>query len=276
MAKRLDDALSGTPLPSRDASDRQPQPPAASDVHEQPPTGTPYRMCPICGGAGFLRAEVQYGDPFFGRLVDCECRQQQSRERDFANLQRFSNLEPFKNKTFENFDTRVQGVSEAFTAARSFAKEPKGWLILVGGFGSGKTHLAAAIANLAVSQHFPVLFSVVPDLLDHLRSTFGPNSDIQYDALFEKVRTTALLVLDDLGTENATPWAEEKLFQIINYRYNYALPTVITTNRDLNIIDGRIRSRMLDKAFIQVFEIKAVDYRLREKGARRPIRSRRV
>ena len=47
--------------------------------------------------------------------------------------------------------------------------------------------------------------------------------------MFEGVRTTEILVLDDLGTESATPWAQEKLFQIINYRYNFQFPTVFTT-----------------------------------------------
>jgi DNA replication protein DnaC len=266
MIKRLSDALNNLSLPPRDSA----SPGADLELVENP------AVCPTCKGAGFLRADVPYGDAFFGRLLPCECRERQSQEHDFANLQRFSNLAPFRDKSFENFDSRVQGVSEAYEAARKFARDPQGWLVLIGGYGSGKTHLAAAIANEAVRRHSPSLFTVVPDLLDHLRSTFGPNSEIQYDELFEKVRNTALLVLDDLGTENATPWAEEKLYQIFSYRYNRMMPTVITTNRDISKIDGRIRSRMQDRALAQVVEIKAADYRIREKGARRSPRSRRV
>jgi DNA replication protein DnaC len=267
MAKRLDEALNGTPVPERG----RPQPPGGGVPVEKSTD-----PCSICGGVGFLRADVPYGDPFFGLLLPCECRERQAREHDFSNLQRFSNLTPFSGKSFENFDNQVHGVSEAYEAARKYARDPQGWLVLTGGYGCGKTHLAAAIANEAVRHHFPSLFTVVPDLLDHLRSTFGPNSEIQYDELFDKVRNTALLVLDDLGTENATPWAEEKLYQIFSFRYNRTMPTVITTNRDINSIDGRIRSRMQDRALAQLVEMKAVDYRAREKGGRRATRSRRV
>ncbi|MCL4499407.1 MAG: ATP-binding protein [Chloroflexi bacterium] len=234
-------------------------------------------VCPICKGSGYLRADVPYGHPFFGRLFPCECLEAAQRERDFEDLQRFSNLGPFKDKTFDNFDGDVTGAAEAYKAAREFAQNPLNrWLVLLGGCGCGKTHLAAAIANAAVGQHIPSLFTVVPDLLDHLRATFGPASTIQYDELFEKVRATPLLVLDDLGTENATPWAEEKLYQILNYRYNERLPTVITTNRELRSIDERIRSRMQDKALVTLVSITALDYRLREKGARRQMRRRRA
>ena len=64
------------------------------------------------------------------------------------------------------------------------------------------------------------MFVVVPDLLDHLRATFSPTSTVSYDRRFEEIRTTPLLVLDDLGTQAMTPWAREKLYQLFNHRYN--------------------------------------------------------
>lgn len=190
-------------------------------------------------------------------------------EQHLQELQALSKLEPFKHKTFTNFDSTIKGVETACREARRYAREPRGWLLLMGGYGCGKTHLAAAIANEAINHRFGVLFTVVPDLLDHLRSTFSPNSDKQYDELFEGIRTTPLLILDDLGTESGTPWAREKLYQIFNHRYNHELPTVITTNRDLRDIDERITSRMSDRAFCKIIYIEANDYRLKEKGSRR-------
>ncbi len=86
-------------------------------------------------------------------------------------------------------------------------------------FGCGKTHLGAAIANYRASEGFSPMFIVVPDLLDHLRSTFNPSSETSYDRRFEEVRSAPLLVLDDLGTQAATPWVKEKLYQLFNYRY---------------------------------------------------------
>ncbi len=251
--RRIGDILRGRGLPEPSAPNR-----AEEDE------------CPICKGAGWIRVEVPVGDPFFGRAIKCECLIAKLEQQRFEELQRMSALDPFRDKTFENFDPRVPGTQEAYEAARRFARDPHGWLVLRGGYGCGKTHLAAAIANEAARHNVQVLFHVVPDLLDHLRSAFAPTSTIQYDELFEGVRTSHLLVLDDLGTESATPWAQEKLFQIINYRYNYQFPTVITTNRRIDTIDERIQSRISDQALCRIVEITASDYRTLKPGQRRP------
>lgn len=174
-----------------------------------------------------------------------------------------------EDKTFESFDTRGMNADErgreslqtAFTEARRFAESPKDWLVFLGVHGCGKTHLAAAIANHQLRAGKPVFFAVVPDLLDHLRSTFSPESKVTYDELFEKVKTTPLLILDDLGTESSTPWAQEKLYQILNYRYNSRLSTVITVAGFLEGIEGRLASRLQDPKLSNVITIFAPDYR---------------
>ena len=131
----------------------------------------------------------------------------------------------------------------------------------MGVHGCGKTHLAAAVANHQLRAGRPVFFAVVPDLLDHLRSTFSPESKVTYDEVFEKVETSPLLILDDLGTESSTPWAQEKLYQILNYRYNSRLPTVITVAGFLEGIEGRLSSRLMDPKLSNVIPIFAPDYR---------------
>jgi DNA replication protein DnaC len=207
--------------------------------------------------------DVPYGHPNFGVLISCECRLNNDRERVLEKLTKIGNLEPFKDKTFATFDGGVHGVELAYRKARAFAEHPQGWFILFSkGYGCGKTHLVAAIANSAVEKRIPVLFAIVPDLLDHLRNTFAPSSEVTYDERFELVRSIHLLILDDLGTENATPWAREKLYQIFNHRYNYRLPTVITSNREPKDIDPRILSRMEDTALCpERIIIDAADYR---------------
>lgn len=222
----------------------------------------PEPLCPMCKGAGYYVLDVPVGDPNFGVLMTCECKQREKEQRATTELRRLSNLEPFIDKTFENFDPDVPGVRRAYFRALKYAENPQGWLVLFGNYGSGKTHLAAAIANAALQRHYQVLFAVVPDLLDHLRSTFGPNSEIDYDERFETIREVRLLVLDDLGTENTTPWAREKLYQIINHRYNYSLPTVITSNRKPEDIEPRIFSRICDRTLCEeITMIEAGDYR---------------
>ena len=96
-------------------------------------------------------------------------------------------------------------------------------------------------------QGEPVLFIVVPDLLDHLRATFNPSaSGSRLDKRFDEVRTAPLLILDDLGTESATAWAREKLYQLFNYRYNARLPTVITSATHIDELEPRLAARLLD------------------------------
>jgi DNA replication protein DnaC len=111
-----------------------------------------------------------------------------------------------------------------------------------------------------------VFFTVVPDLLDHLRATFGPGSDVTYDELFEAVRNVPLLVLDDLGMQSETSWAREKMFQVLNHRLNAELPTVITTNLSIDDLDERLRTRLKDRDVAEVFTIGARPVRRSRRG----------
>jgi DNA replication protein DnaC len=218
--------------------------------------------CQHCNGAGYFKEAVPFGHPNFGKLFPCICKQQEKQQRNAHKLYEISNLAPFRDKTFETFNSTVHGVQRAYIRATKYAQSPDGWLILFGNYGSGKTHLAAAIANKLLNDNYTVLFAVVPDLLDHLRATFGPSSEVEYDDRFETIRDVQVLILDDLGTENTTPWAREKLFQIINHRYNLALSTVITSNREPKDIDPRVFSRMSDRDLCEEHTIlDAGDYR---------------
>jgi DNA replication protein DnaC len=227
------------------------------------------RVCPLCGGAGYLRHDVSPGHPDFGRAVPCQCKLEEISEKRLGDLQQASNLGLLARMTFENFlpegvglaAREAQNLKQAYRRAREFAENPQGWLILLGGYGSGKTHLAAAIASYCLVRGQPTLFIVVPDLLDHLRATYSPGSTISYDQRFESVLTAPLLVLDDLGTQHTTSWAREKLYQLFNYRYNARLPTVITSNRPLEGIDPRLGSRMNDPDLCQIYRLLAPDFR---------------
>jgi DNA replication protein DnaC len=180
-----------------------------------------------------------------------------------------SSLELMANKTFGSFEDRtneglqsdeIKSLQKALKAAHAYAEKPRGWLIFLGGYGSGKTHLAAAIANYRAGLGEPPLFIMVPDLLDHLRATFNPNSNVAFDRRFDDIRTAPLLVLDDLGTQSMTPWVREKLYQLFNYRYNRELPTVISTADSMDEMDARIRSRLLDGRLCSIYAITVPSY----------------
>ncbi len=225
--------------------------------------------CPLCQGIGYVRLDVPVDHPNFGKLFPCTCRVRDIQAQRTESLRLTSNLTTLKRFTFATFRPEGHGLSperqenlhRAYETALSYAQHPVGWLLLLGGYGCGKTHLAAAIANVALENGLPVIFVTVPDLLDYLRAAYAPTSPTSYDRRFEEVRTTPLLILDDLGTEHATPWALEKLFQLLNYRYMANLPTVVTTNHDLEAIEPRLRSRLGDPEVVQIVTILAPDFR---------------
>jgi DNA replication protein DnaC len=256
--KRVAEILGSQPLPDR--TQRQP-------ANEQ--LAKPEEPCPICKGRGFLTLDVPPGHPDFSKVLPCRCTQARIAAERTQSLRTVSNIGALGRLTFDSFMPDGVGLSqgvrfnlrEAYDRSLEFARDPRGWLVLLGGFGSGKTHLAAAIANYRLSLGHAVLFVVVPDLLDFLRATFGPSSEAALDERLDAIREIPLLVLDDLGAHNSTPWAQEKLFQILNHRYNSRLPTVITSNQRLEELDPRITSRLVDLDLSQVYEIEAGDFR---------------
>jgi DNA replication protein DnaC len=220
--------------------------------------------CPICKDAGWIRLDAPVGHPNFARIIPCQCQAELRDEKRTEELRKLSNLDAFAERDFAAFDPKIEGVGDAYSAAVAYARSPHGWLFFHGNCGVGKTHLATSIAIYAMeNQKTSVLFAVVPDLLDHLRATFHPDSGVAYDERFAQVRNAHLLVLDDLGTENTTPWAREKLYQIFNHRYNEQLPTVVTSNQDFKKIDDRVLSRLLDTRLTTYVHVDAEDYRRR-------------
>jgi DNA replication protein DnaC len=222
----------------------------------------PEPACPICKDFGFVRHDVPLGHADFGRAIPCSCRQGEVRDR----LRRRSHIGALSERTFDNFlpvgrgqlsEVGQRRLAQSLEECRRYAADPPFWLLLCGPSGCGKTHLAAAIANRQIELGTEVFFAVVPDLLDHLRATYAPGSDVSYDELFETVKASPLLVLDDLGTQSSTQWAQEKLFQIMNHRYTADLPTVITTNEPLAQLDERLRSRLTDRRVWRVDVVSA-------------------
>jgi len=140
----------------------------------------------------------------------------------------------FQQRTFENFECATPEQQKCFDLAKRYAdtfaerlQDGKG-LLMIGTVGTGKTHLAAAIANQLLSAGIPVIFKTSIDLLTDIRNTY--DTDTQESKVVDTYGTVELLILDDLGKEKVTAWAASMIFSIINARYENMLPTIITTN----------------------------------------------
>lgn len=217
--------------------------------------------CTICKGAGIIHPLLPSGKPDYSRVVRCSCTRRELAEDKRSRLVQYSNLGSLTRLTFEKLESSgksgnpasQENFQRAYQAAKEFAEDPAGWLVLGGPSGSGKTHLAAAIANERIAQGHPTYYISVPDLLDRLRASFTPDSEVPYDEFFEQVRNAPLLVLDDLGAQSATAWAREKLDQLLTARFNSELPTVVVIITPLEQMDERLRTRLTDTRWCRVF-----------------------
>lgn len=143
-----------------------------------------------------------------------------------------SNLgERFRGRTFASFDPKRD--MEAFKICQAYANDEKlrertrNGLLIAGGYGSGKTHLAAAVSNALADRGISVMFGTSITHFDNIRNEFENAGQNKYLA---RMKTIDVLVIDDLGKEKKSDWTKQTLFDVINHRYEHKMPTIITTN----------------------------------------------
>lgn len=160
----------------------------------------------------------------------------------------------FVNRTFEAFKID-NGNKDAFGNSKAYAKnflkfkETGEGIYYSGGFGTGKTHLAVAIALELISKGIPVICMTAIDLLSEISRTYNKDRNVSEYEILEVYKKVDLLVIDDLGKEYCTDWAATMLYDIINDRYERCLPTIVTTNyNDENLINRLARKSNYETA----------------------------
>lgn len=180
--------------------------------------------------------------------------QEQKRQKIEAILGRSGIKKRYLSRSFENFI--VNDVNrKAYEIAKSYVdnwqenKDKGEGLYFEGTCGTGKTHLAVAIAMKLINQGVPVICKTSIDLLASIKQSYERDSTVNEEDVIEAYNTVDLLVIDDLGKERATEWSVPILYRIINDRYENMLPTVITTNYNTDdLIDKLNASNDNEKA----------------------------
>mgnify|MGYP003661748474 CR=1 FL=1 len=161
------------------------------------------------------------------------------------------------NQTFDNTDKRRAGFSQgptlqnAYDHAEEYGSSQKEfsppWLVLSGDVGVGKTRIACCILRDRWDRRKQKgRFINMVDYLDDLKGEIG-GDDNKFAAIVKSAQEAPLLVLDDVGVTKDTDWAKERLYALVNYRYNQHMETIITTNVPLNQLDKRTWDRLMSE-----------------------------
>ncbi len=183
--------------------------------------------------------------PKFVRKREEERRQRKEQERLEQDRQRKVHIEElfrrsalperWRTRTFERFEVTPAN-AEAFATAKAYAEgfdpEAGKGLLLTGTVGTGKTHLAAAIAMELIGREHTVVFGTVTSLLAQVRSAYGDDRVSEMD-IMRRLTRCDLLIIDDLGKERVSDWVEQTVYEIINTRYERNRSLIITTNMSL-------------------------------------------
>jgi DNA replication protein DnaC len=187
----------------------------------------------------------------FGVTVECACGIFRRRRQAAWDVQLGY---PLRLERRRFADLQALGLPEARNAAEQYAAAPAGWLYLFGGYGTGKTTLAACATNALRSSGCLVAFGTAPSVFDWLKSTFDRSDDgPTFAEAFDRLCAVPILVLDDLHQLGRSTWAREHLFRLIDHRYASALPLIVTStvppDREPDpAISSRFRDVMLVRA----------------------------
>ncbi len=185
----------------------------------------------------------------------------------------FSTTETGHNATFDAAFIRCQ---KYCTVADTVLEKGLG-IYMYGDKGTGKTHLTACMANELIQHGYQVLFTNFAEISKAIRSTFGKNNKSEADFI-NRFASVDFLFIDDLGTERVQSangddlWLQEKIFDVLNKRYNNKKPTIFTSNHSLPelINDRGFMGKTVDRITEMsnaIFKVEGESYRMKARAA---------
>ena len=203
----------------------------------------------------------------FARKVERSIKNSKMSKRNLGY--KFENFEVNENnkKAYQNLEEYTQNLVNGI--------ETKG-VILIGNNGVGKTHLACSIANELLKNGIPIIYGTLINLLAEIRNSYNEENEINEMDIIKLYKNINLLIVDDLGKEKPSEWGLEKLFTIINSRYENNLPVIITTNYSPNALIDRLNlggetetaksiiSRLYEMCYL--VKIDDIDHRIKTKN----------
>jgi len=201
--------------------------------------------CPKCGGTGWRTVAVVGKGGAAREAALCDCAGDDRLER---LLMAARIPKRYEDCDFPSYDTNHydlqengpnaslynQSLQQAKTVVVGFAREypnvEESGLLLMGGCGVGKTHLAVAVLKSLIGRGHAALFCDYRELLKQIQASYNPDRQATELEVLEPVLTCELLLLDDLGSSKPSAWALETVGHILNTRYNEKRVTLITTN----------------------------------------------
>lgn len=213
--------------------------------------------CKTCLDLGFLRADLPFNHPDFGKAVPCpDCRTKAVKATTIQKLRSRSQLRgDLLDENFAKLIIRLGENDEPIAAAKEIMSKWAGWLLLSGDYGVGKSAILAAMVNDAIENNVDALYFTAPDLLDLLR----PGAPVDYQTTMNNLKNIKVLVIDEMDkiakkSDDSMTWPLEKMFQLLNSRYTElgSLVTALAMNGNpvvlwRNNANGYLFSRAKDE-----------------------------
>lgn len=213
-----------------------------------------------CGGAGYMRYDVPFGHPLFGKVARCQCKKDAAAMADEDKLREYRDtLSPIEQTfTLDNWIGKTQD-PESLQLARQAVAQGWGMFCFWGDVGRAKSGLLAGIVNEALEKKWSTVYAVATMMLDDLRASYETET---FEQEMNRLRGVKVLALDEMWRFKQTEWAQEKVFQLLDYRYRYwdRLLTVVATNAEPNTTDP-LWSRFSDRTRGKIQQVKGDDVR---------------